>query len=510
MRALVADPNNARARRVLAACASRGVSVDGVPHGAAALERCLIEPPDLLVCPVDLPMIDGAKLAEILRTNPRTREVAFLYLVEDELDVPVGTDPRDRFAVAPWDEEEIARQIDGALQREAPLRDAAPGEGIEGNLSQVCLLDLLQLFHVNKKSGTVHVDPEGFPGPGTVVLRAGEVVDAAVTARDGHPIGGTKALFRLIACDEGRFQYTPEDPGGPPQIETATRALLLEGMRQIDEEGRFRQTLPSPGLRVRPTLSVDALPSGTHPLTRDVLRVAANGATVQEIVDRVPFPDYQVLQTLNALLTRGVLEADRGAPGPERTPESGGDGEALDSSKAARIREWASGQRPAIRGHVRVPVVARDPDALEAFAAALFSTPGVRAPAHQGRTDLASDRMGPFAEMPVGEGLSLLFLNLPGDASFRPIWPVATHGMIGGVILHSGPLGASLAETQEIQTALAESGQPVVHVLMGGATAPGEVERSRLGGALLTLGDDGDEGRRSTVRELIAEFAPGA
>jgi CheY-like chemotaxis protein len=508
MRALVADPNNARARRVLAACASRAVSVDVVPHGAAALERSLAQPPDLLVCPVDLPMIDGAKLSEILRTNPRTREVAFLYLVEDELDVPVGTDARDRFVVAPWDEEEIARQIDIGRQREAPLRDAAPGEGIEGNLSQVCLLDLLQLFHVNKKSGTVQVEPEGFPGPGSVVLRAGEVVDAAVTARDGHPIGGAKALFRLIACDEGRFQYTPDDPGGPPVIETPTRALLLEGMRQIDEEERFRQTLPSPGLRVRPTLSVDALPSGTHPLTRDVLRVAANGATVQEIVDRVPFPDYQVLQTLNALLTRGVLEADRGPPGPESPSDSDRDGEMLDASKAARIREWASEQRPSITGHIRVPVVARDPQALEAFAAALFSTPGVRAPAHQGRTEVASDRLGPFAEMPVGEGLSLLFVNLPGDASFRPIWPVVTHGMIGGVVLHSGPLRASLAETEEIRAAFAESGQPVVQVVMSGATAPGEVERRGLGGPLLTLPDDGDEGCRSTVRDLVAELAP--
>ena len=51
-----------------------------VSQGAAALEVSLGSPPDLIVSEVDLPLVCGLKLAEILRANPRTRAVRFLFL----------------------------------------------------------------------------------------------------------------------------------------------------------------------------------------------------------------------------------------------------------------------------------------------------------------------------------------------------------------------------------------------------------------------------------------------
>jgi CheY-like chemotaxis protein len=509
MRALIADPDSKRGRRIGAACACRGLSVENVSHGAEALERALATPPRLLVCPVSLPMIDGPRLSEILRTNPRTRDVTFLFLVEDELDMPVGLDPRDRFSVAPWADDDLLREIDRALQGGLRVRESGQEQAIEGNLAQVPLVDLLQLFHGNKKSGTVRLSLERADEVGTIVLRGGEAVDAALPGRDGVAIRGVKALFRLMTLREGRFEFVPEDLGGPPQIQTSTRALLLEAMRQLDEGERFRQTLPSPGLRVRPGPGAQALPEGVPPLTGEVLRVAYKGATVQEIVDRVPYPDYQILRTLHTLLSRGVLEPD---PSPAPDAESG-DAHAgvLTLTRATRMRDWAANRRAPIVSHLRVPVVASDHAALEALLEVLLDAPGFRSTSADTGPDPAGvepDHLGPLVEVPLGEGLTVLFVAVPAEERFRAIWPVVAHDMLGAVVVVKPPLPEALARVREARAALAGFGGPLVHVLLDG-DSPGKTAGGLdVEGPIVTLGRSRERASSDVARELFAALCP--
>ena len=69
---LIADSNAERARKIAVACRSLGIEVRAASHGAAALEIALADKPAAIVAQLDLPLIDGTQLAEILRTNPHT------------------------------------------------------------------------------------------------------------------------------------------------------------------------------------------------------------------------------------------------------------------------------------------------------------------------------------------------------------------------------------------------------------------------------------------------------
>ena len=69
-----------RARRVVSACLAHGFDTHHAETGAAALETALAEAPQLVVVSVELPLIDGPRLAEILRANPRTAEARCLFL----------------------------------------------------------------------------------------------------------------------------------------------------------------------------------------------------------------------------------------------------------------------------------------------------------------------------------------------------------------------------------------------------------------------------------------------
>src|SRR5690606_7941344 len=81
---VVADANPDRADRIREACAVRGYATRAVGNGADALEACVAEVPEVLVAVGPLTLIEAGKLVEILRTNPRTRRVRFVFLTDGD------------------------------------------------------------------------------------------------------------------------------------------------------------------------------------------------------------------------------------------------------------------------------------------------------------------------------------------------------------------------------------------------------------------------------------------
>ena len=79
-RVLVADGNRGRGQKLVDACTGAGYRCKLTPHGAAAIEVALATKPSLVVAQHDLPLVEAVKLAEILRANPRTHSVRFLFL----------------------------------------------------------------------------------------------------------------------------------------------------------------------------------------------------------------------------------------------------------------------------------------------------------------------------------------------------------------------------------------------------------------------------------------------
>jgi CheY-like chemotaxis protein len=310
MRILVADAEGLRAKGLAEACVASGHSVECVAHGAAALELALERLPELVICPLDLPMIDGGRLAEILRSNPRTHDVSFLFLVKDELDAPLPMDPRDGAVVGPWHKEAVLEHIDAVVERGARLGPVRSETEMEGKLSQITVGDLLQLFQMNHKSGTVRITREGASAPDSVLLRGGQVVDASVALADGRSIVGEKALFRILSWEEGRFEFVPGETPEGGRIRKPMRALLLEGLGQLDEWEKRRHELPANDARLRLQIARERLPAGVHPRTLEVLDAVEACGRVGDIVDRCALPDYQVLRVLADLLERECLAVD--------------------------------------------------------------------------------------------------------------------------------------------------------------------------------------------------------
>lgn len=529
MNVLLADAEEARAKRIEEALAGNGWSVARASHGPGALELALVQAPDVLVCALELPLIDGGRLADILRANPNTRELGVVYLAEDELDAPISLDRRDRIVVAPWETAAILAHVeashagpaggegvgsplpeptpegdtpaerpalaDGApagdqarpIPERAPDGRAAPGDTPATSSkaeaeTALPLPDLLETLQKERRSGSVRFSPRSGPVGGAVRVIGGRVVEAAVETGEGGRVRGEKALFRLLDAAEGRFDFVAEEPDDAeedtePHIRRPLATLLVEAARQRDEWQRHSALLPQAHAFLRLVLPRRQVPTAQHPLTAAVLDALETHSRVGEVVDRCPYPDYQVLRVLHELMLSGAARVEPGTD-PAQGDDPGGS-QWLDEHAVRRVREWMVAQRAGLGAGVKLLVVPGSADAFDGLDRALRITPGY-AP--------ASDRpagpspLGPVGRLPLAQGLGLWLVAAPPDPAYAPVWPVATDGILGTLVVLRTPVAQGLEACAELLHQIDDRvpGRPRVYLVVGpseGALEPLEPGR---------------------------------
>ena len=156
-RVLIADPVEERAEQIADACEARGMTCAVATGGATVLERALTELPAALVAHLDLPIIGGEKLSEIIDANPRAQGIRILLMGAR---VGAPDEVAGRAVVCDDDPEAIGARVEALLSEDATRPkgdDSGEDAVVEGELSQLPLADLLQLFHVSRRTGTVEV-----------------------------------------------------------------------------------------------------------------------------------------------------------------------------------------------------------------------------------------------------------------------------------------------------------------------------------------------------------------
>jgi CheY-like chemotaxis protein len=512
---LIADGDRDRARGIAEACATRGFSTAFAPQGAAALEAALADVPDVVVAPLDLALIDARKLAEILRANPRAQGVRFLFL--GRMSSAARQDSYFDEVLAPSTApDEIAARIEALLAQRARIdaawRDSEADRELEGRLSQIPLTDLLQLFHMNRRTGRIDIsrrDSGGREERGTVWVRDGNLIQASA----GN-VEGEKALFRLLAWREGTFSFTPNRVSVAAKILTPTRALLMEGMRQLDEWDRLRSNLPSPGAKVVLKVATHELPSGVHPLTQEVLLLLDIYDRVGEVVDHCTHPDYQVLRTIQTLAERGMVEVREEAPAP--LAETAVEG-LFTPAQVRRLRDWLQMGRP--RGsegrEAKLLLFSPEVGATRDLACLLGQLPGM-----QVEEAFRSGRASPEDILPVGRlavdrSLSIQLVHVPVDQAFAPIWPVAAHGALGSLLVLSGSEREAEDRIAPVAEALRRLPQTrVFHLLLlrkGERLVPEELQEkmARLDdSSLFLLPLEGAKDATGLLRTMLGRILP--
>ncbi len=518
VRVLIADGDQQRGQAIADACGRLGLVCRLTSHGAAALETSLGEVPNALICQLQLPLIDGAKLGAILKANPRTQHMSIIYLADHLVDAerkdlgwPIVAPPIDPDAVAAAIENELVGRGHRRQSATNALGTGDQSSSVEGDLSELPLADLLQLFHVSRKTGTIEVSQSlgrNRRQLGRIVLRGGDVVAAAV-----GPIEKEKAFFRLLSWDRGSFSFKPEVADLETSIHTPTRALLREGERQLGEWARMAVDLPPMSASVTLKIPRSSLPSVIHPLTQEVLVVLDLYSRVEDVVDHCSFPDYQVLRTLHTLVQRGMVDL-------QHQPEAAilaRDVRLFSGARTARLREWLEIDRPGMPSHrdAKLVIVASNAEAIRDFSGLLGRLPGVELDSELFEKGVDLDDLVTFGRVTVDPDVGIELVHVPASERFRSVWPMAGHAALATLLLLSSPVSESIQQVRQISQSLAQQASSrIYHLLLlekGERVSPDDL-RQNLSivdeGSLFLIPVENAEKAGVLLREMFGRILP--
>ncbi|HHD12080.1 MAG TPA: DUF4388 domain-containing protein [Deltaproteobacteria bacterium] len=393
--------------------------------GARAMDMAINEPPSLIIIDLKLPVINGERLFQILKNNPNTSRIPFLFISDTHQEIRGFRTGTDIFLTKPFQWEELYESVRQALafgREKASIGD----KDIQGNLSQMSLVDLLQVLHFNKKEGELVVtSPEGESG--IIYIKDGQLYNAIL-----GEIEKEKALFRLITWKDGTFEFMPKPVNIPQRLGSTTGNLIMEGVRQIDEFEKAKHLFPDKDSLLKTRVNTATLPKGLKPIIYEILFLVEYYPRVGDLVDHCSFPDYEVYTTLMSLINRRILVEVKRIKEEKEFSE-----EFVSPTLAIRIKEkvinrWAD-MLSVNSG--KVFLVATSDALIKDFILACKNLPDF----HINKALLSSDDgeplLGDVGELRLYGGMDIVLFSVPPVRNMMPMLRAFSNNLIGLVLL---------------------------------------------------------------------------
>ena len=197
-------------------------------------------------------------------------------------------------------EAEARSRMDQSAQR----RPSGPGRPMSGSIEEIPLPDLLQLLSTSRKSGVLSI--RGESGLGKIYLRKGQIYYASID--DSFDLAPRKAVYRLLTWQSGTFELEPPDERDVlEEIKESTEALLMEGVRQLDELRRIEAELPPRGTMLAMIHPLQPALRELSPAEIDVFQTVLNYGTLQAVLDKSTLTDLETAQSILSLMQRGYV-----------------------------------------------------------------------------------------------------------------------------------------------------------------------------------------------------------
>ena len=165
-------------------------------------------------------------------------------------------------------EKESARIRDKLLE---PPSDATPeGALMSGQLNELPIPDLLQLFAASRMSGRLTVRREELSAQ--LLVRDGTALDCVMEQSPEQTV--LKGLSQLLGWHRGKFWLDPLPAEPVARVETPIRELLAEAYRQIDAFHTLCRELPPLDAKLGATVERAATAPELTPRQAEIYRLA--------------------------------------------------------------------------------------------------------------------------------------------------------------------------------------------------------------------------------------------
>jgi pSer/pThr/pTyr-binding forkhead associated (FHA) protein len=194
-------------------------------------------------------------------------------------------------------EAEARRRLEAGAQQ----RQATSGRPMSGVIEEIPLPDLLQLLSTSRKSGVLTVN--NGVSLGKIYLRKGALYFA--TINDDFAVSPQKSIYRMLTWLTGTFELEPSvELQVMEEVQESTEALLMEGVRQLDEFRNLQKQLPPLGSPLAvPTPLAGKLRELT-PGELDTFQLVLDHGQLQKVLDNYPGTDLDAAQNIISLMKR--------------------------------------------------------------------------------------------------------------------------------------------------------------------------------------------------------------
>ncbi|MCS6928133.1 MAG: response regulator [Saprospiraceae bacterium] len=134
-----------------------GYETISAENGKKGVEKAIAERPDLILCDVMMPELDGFGVLHILSRNAATADIPFIFLtaLAEKSDFRRGMSlGADDYIVKPFDDTMLLQTIEARLQKHARLKEAAnrqSGGGLEHFINEARAMEAIQRLSENRE-----------------------------------------------------------------------------------------------------------------------------------------------------------------------------------------------------------------------------------------------------------------------------------------------------------------------------------------------------------------------
>ena len=189
-----------------------------------------------------MPNMDGIEFCMHIREGDVKPMVPFIFMTSvdsSDMEVKGYRAGADDYIQKPVEREELLKRVNKLLERQEKVdkigaNSAAAEKGLFGNLEEITIVEIIQLIHLNHRSGTLNM----FNGEDVahIFFQKGNMFRI-----EGAYGEGESALPIIVGIREGRFAFEAEKnsfSGIEKNIEAPTMSVLMEACRLFDESAK--------------------------------------------------------------------------------------------------------------------------------------------------------------------------------------------------------------------------------------------------------------------------------
>jgi DNA-binding response OmpR family regulator len=230
-RALIIDPDPEETTVLELRLLEQGFEVAQAHTMEQALKHLEKGETELVVSELDLPSGDGLALLSEARKRPWGQKLPWVVVTgrsgRNEAQKAFDLGAADYLA-KPVSADLLVAKLRQIIEREAQ-RGAA--RGVSGSLLEMGLPDMVQVLWHGRKSGSLKI--RSGSNSGEIHFVGGAIYNALWST-----LRGEEAFYAMLKLQDGDFALDPNFTAPQQVIMDSPEALLLEGMRRMDEGGR--------------------------------------------------------------------------------------------------------------------------------------------------------------------------------------------------------------------------------------------------------------------------------